>query len=216
MGSRIIALAGADDRFEVVAAIDQDDAPPARCGAHAVIDFSSDSGVRRAAALSLADGAALLVGTTALSEETRRLLEESGQSVPVMVAPNMSPGVAVLADLAARAARILGSGYAIDIVESHHAAKRDAPSGTALRLADAVHRGGGRRLPAERLHSLRGGDVVGEHTVRLAGPGEYLELSHTATSRDLFALGALRAAAWLVRQPPGRYTIEDEIGLGRE
>jgi 4-hydroxy-tetrahydrodipicolinate reductase len=125
----------------------------------------------------------------------------------------MSLGVAVMARLSRLAATALGKAYHCSIVESHHINKKDAPSGTALRLADAC-REGGALLPDDQVLAIRGGDVIGEHTVRFAGTGEYLELTHRATTRDLFALGALRAASWIVGKPPGLYSIEDVVEFG--
>ncbi len=130
-----------------------------------------------------------------------------------MIAPNTSLGAAVLAHLAAEAARLLGSAYQVTLIETHHAAKRDAPSGTALRIAEALRRDAGVDLSPERIHAIRTGDVVGEHTVELAAAGERLRLCHIATTRDLFARGALEAAAWLIGRPPGLYTMEELAGL---
>lgn len=217
MGTRIIALAHSDERFNVVASVDRNDAASAdalRAGTvDVVIDFSSDDGARRAAQLADRLGAALLVGTTALSPETLDLLEKTSQNVAVMIAANTSLGVAVLNHLAAEAARLLGSEYQIDIIESHHVMKKDAPSGTALRIAQAIRDSTGIDLPADRMHCIRAGDIIGEHTIHFAGPGERIQLSHSATNRDLFARGALRAAAWLHTQKPGLYTIEQSLGL---
>lgn len=176
-----------------------------------VIDFSSPHGVEEASALAERLGAALVSGTTGLTESAAERLRQASRRVAVMWSPNMSPGVAAVARAAAALARDLGSEYQAGIVEAHHRAKKDAPSGTALRLAEAVRRAGG-DLPADRVLSLRGGDVVGEHTVRFAGPGECVEITHRATSRDLFALGALRAALRMVGRPPGWYSIEDVLG----
>src|SRR6185436_3136290 len=110
------------------------------------------------------------------------------------------------------ACRTLGKDYRCSIVEAHHAAKKDAPSGTAIRLAKAA-RDAGANLPDDQILSIRGGDVIGEHTVRLSGPGEYIELTHRATTRDLFARGALQCAAWLREKPAGWYSVQDVVGL---
>lgn len=218
MGRRIIALATEDSRLQVVAQIDAHGALHGaaaldRGEIDAVIDVSSDGGAQSALEISRRCSAALLVGTTALSQRTRDLLDEAASSIPVMIASNLSPGVAVMKRLAAEAATLLGESYDVSICEHHHAAKKDAPSGTALSLCEAVAQATGRQIPTGQILSSRGGDVIGEHTIRLAGPGEYLEITHRATSRDLFALGALRAAQWLVEQRPGRYTIEQMLGL---
>jgi 4-hydroxy-tetrahydrodipicolinate reductase len=180
--------------------------------ADVVIDFSSDAGVATAIDLASRCGAALLVGTTGLSPATHGALRKESERRAVLVAPNTSLGVAVLARLAADAARALGPAFDVSIVEAHHNRKKDAPSGTALRLASAI-RAAGAALPEDQVLAVRGGDVIGEHTVRLSGPGEYLELTHRAVTRDLFVLGALRAAAWLKGRPAGWWTMEDALGL---
>ncbi|MGH7131375.1 MAG: 4-hydroxy-tetrahydrodipicolinate reductase [Phycisphaerales bacterium] len=177
-----------------------------------VIDFSFSTAVREAIALATSRRAALLVGTTGLTEEGTAFLREAARNIPVLLAPNTSLGVAAVADAAARIARILGPDYRAGIFETHHAQKKDSPSGTAHRLAKAIREAGG-DLPADQVVALRSGDVIGEHTIRFAGPGEYIELTHRATSRDLFARGALRAAQWLARKPAAWYTIEQTMGL---
>jgi 4-hydroxy-tetrahydrodipicolinate reductase len=218
MGARIVSLARQDPRFEVVAAIDRDDrgsaaALPPR-SLDAVIDFSSDEGARDAAAVARAQAAALLVGTTGLSRDALESVEAASRSVPVIIAPNTSLGVAVLNHLAIVAARLLGSEFTLDLVEAHHAQKRDAPTGPAVRLIEALRRDAGVELSAEHVHCIRAGDIIGAHTLQFAGPGEVVTISHAATNRDLFARGALRAAAWLRGRPPGRYAIEQSLGIG--
>lgn len=173
-----------------------------------VIDFSSPAGTETAIQIALREGAALLVGTTGLPDATRQVLEAAARRIPVLVAPNTSIGVATCAALVEMAARSLGANYRVEIVEAHHSRKKDAPSGTALMLADAA-RTGGAAMTMSQIHSLRGGDVVGEHIIRFAGEGEYIEILHRATSRSLFALGALRAGQWLVGQKPGYYGMAD-------
>jgi 4-hydroxy-tetrahydrodipicolinate reductase len=215
MGARIIDLAQHDGRFTIVAAIDQDNRDASTsisAGAiDVIIDFSSDSGAQSAIELALQQRCALLIGTTGLSRATRDAIEACAKSIAVMSAANTSLGVAVLSHLASEAARMLGSGFDIDIIESHHTAKKDAPSGTALRIADAIRQVPHANLPPERIHAIRAGDIVGEHAIQFAGPGERIILSHSATSRDLFARGALRAAHWLAQQKPGLYTIEHSL-----
>ena len=232
VGSRIAELAHHDDAFALVAAVTR--AGSARAGAPAasasrkgeavrlsadgsgvpaadvVIDFSSDSGALRAAELAARLGASLLVGTTALTEPTLADLRRASEKRAVLVAANTSLGVAVLAALVRDAAAALGPGFACAIVEAHHAAKKDAPSGTAKRLAEAARRAGA-SLREDQILAVRGGDVVGEHTVRFAGPGEYIELTHRATTRDVFAVGALRAAKWLHGRGPGWWAMEDVL-----
>lgn len=234
MGARLCQLALDDRSFALAGALDargSEGVGRVACADHAtkitdnpgsfaqssadvVIDFSSESGARQCAELAARVGAALLVGTTGLATDTVKALKEISSRIAVLHAPNTSMGVAVIADLVRRAARTLGPGYSCSIIEAHHSAKKDAPSGTALRLADAARQGGAPLAP-EQVVSIRGGDVVGEHSVRFAGPGEYLELTHRATSRDLFVRGALAAARWLHRTPPGWYTMEDVLGFGR-
>jgi len=231
MGAQIAALARRDPRaFSVVLErdLDHDQRPSGPRASEpraldldidVVIDFSSDAGARDACRLALRAGAALLVGTTALAPATRRMLQRAARRIPVLIAPNTALGVAVLARLAAEAARLLGPDFDIDIIETHHARKRDAPSGTALRLAQAIRdahppaSAGHPRLGAERIHALRAGDVVGEHAIHFAGPGERLTLTHSATSRELFARGALRAAGVLARHPRGMLSIEQALGF---
>lgn len=179
--------------------------------AHAVIAFCLPSGIVAATSLATRHSAALVVGTTGLDAAATATLRAAAGTIPVLLAPNTSLGVAVLADLAARAAAGLGSAFQASIVEAHHAHKKDAPSGTAARLAAAITARGGSIAPSAIL-SLRSGDVIGEHTIRFAGDGEYLELTHRATTRDLFARGALHAAAWLAGKPAGWYTIEQTFG----
>lgn len=217
MGARIVALAREDRRFNIVAAHDLDDSAQAdqiaAGGIEALVDFSSDQGAARAAALALKHGAALLVGTTGLSRNSLDAIEVSARSIPAIIAPNTSRGVAVLNHLVAEAARLLGAEFDIDLVESHHALKRDAPSGTALRIVQTLRQKAGRELPAQRVHSLRSGDIIGEHSVTFAGPGEIVKIFHFATNRDLFARGALEAVAWLTGKPAGLYTIEQSLGV---
>ncbi len=198
-------------------------------GADVVIDFSSASatpGVVRAAA---AAGVACVVGTTGLSHEAEDALREASERIPVLAAPNMSLGVQVLAHALSETLRLLGADWDVEIIETHHHLKKDAPSGTALRLASVVKKAralndddikhGRHGASAQRtvgevgMHAVRGGDVVGDHTVLLAGAGERIELTHKATSRAVFAAGALRAARWLKGRGPGRYTIGDVLGI---
>ncbi len=173
-----------------------------------VIDFSTPAGAETAIQIALRESAALLVGTTGLPESIVQVLQAASRRIPVLLAPNTSIGVATCARLVEIAARSLGPGYRVEIVEAHHSRKKDAPSGTALMLAEAARRGGA-AIERDQIHALRGGDVVGEHTIRFAGEGEYIEVTHRATSRSLFAMGALRAGQWLVRQAPGFYCMDD-------
>jgi len=217
MGARLAVLARNDRRFTLVAEIGRDDAARAEqlttSSIDAIVDFSTEQGACQAAQLAVRHRAALLVGTTGLSSASMQVIADSARTGPLMIAPNTSLGVAVLNHLAVQAARMLGSSFDVDLIEAHHAAKRDAPSGTAVRLAERLRSDAGIDLPPERVHCLRAGDIVGEHTVQFAGPGERITISHAATSRNLFAHGALRAIHWLAQQKPGRYSIEQSLGM---
>jgi 4-hydroxy-tetrahydrodipicolinate reductase len=203
------------------------DAATAIENAEVVIDFSHPSGAVAIAKACRARAIALVGGTTGLGDEAQRAYDELAKVAPVLWAPNMSLGVQVLADLVEMAVRRLGLAFDVEIVETHHGKKVDAPSGTAKRLLDAVRGGldaaepavhgrvgdvGARKRGEIGMHAIRGGDVIGDHTVMLLGQGERIELTHRATSRDLFAHGALRAARFLRGKSPGRYAIKDLLG----
>jgi 4-hydroxy-tetrahydrodipicolinate reductase len=154
----------------------------------------------------------LVIGTTGHSQEQRRLIEKTAQSLPVVFASNFSIGVNVLFWLTRKAAEQLGGDFDAEIIETHHTMKKDAPSGTAKTLAEILK--AAKKTPSEiPVQSIREGDVVGEHTVIFSGPSERLELTHRAASREIFALGALRAAKWIIDQPPGLYSMQDVLGL---
>lgn len=197
--------------------------------AQVVVDFSAPGATPAVVRAAAAMGVACVVGTTGLDEAGLSLIEEVSQRIALVAAPNMSAGVQVLAHVLGEALRLLGDGYDIEIIESHHRDKKDAPSGTALRLVDVAlnvrgqtrddlqhgrHGASTKRAPREiGVHAVRGGDIVGDHTVVLAGVGERIELTHRATSRAVFATGALRAARWVVGKPAGRYSMGDVLGL---
>jgi len=195
-------------------------------GADVVIDFSTASAVTALALLAARQGIAIVSGTTNLDAASKRALDKASETVPVLWAGNMSLGVQVLAELVEQAVRRLGLVYDVEIVELHHRRKIDAPSGTASRLVDAVKKVrpslcelhgrdgevGARTEDEVGVFGVRGGDVIGDHTVYLLGDGERLELTHRASNRDLFAHGALRAAQFLAGQKPGRYSIADALG----
>ncbi|HWZ93425.1 MAG TPA: 4-hydroxy-tetrahydrodipicolinate reductase [Polyangiaceae bacterium] len=195
-------------------------------GAEVVIDFSTASAVAQLAALATRQGVAIVCGTSNLDAAAKRALDKASEVVPLLQTGNMSLGVQVLAEVVEHALRRLGLGYDVEIVELHHRRKIDAPSGTAARLMEAVKnvrpgvrelRGrdgevGARTSDEVGVFGVRGGDVVGDHTVYLLGDGERLELTHRASNRDLFARGALAAARFLVGKKPGRYTIADVLG----
>jgi 4-hydroxy-tetrahydrodipicolinate reductase len=210
------------------------DVPAALRGADVLIDFTRPDGTLAHVAACAAAGVGAVVGTTGLNDAQKTALAALARSVPIVFAANMSVGVVVLLSLVEQAAAKLGPGYDIEIVEMHHRHKVDAPSGTALQLGEAAAAGTGRKLSdcavyareghtGERTQgtigfaSLRGGDVVGEHTVVFAGTGERVELSHRATSRQNFAGGALRAAVFVAGKraagQPGLYDMRDVLGL---
>jgi len=199
---------------------------------HVVLDFTAPEATLAHVRVAAERGAGLVVGTTGLDPEQQRELREHAGRTRAVVAPNMSVGVTVLAELVAAAARLLDPGFEAEILELHHHAKKDAPSGTALALGRAVAAARGQdfdrtavlarrglvgaRPPGEiGLVALRAGDAVGDHTVVFGGLGERLELTHRAQSRECLARGALRAALWVAGQPPGIYSMRDVLGLGR-
>lgn len=168
-----------------------------------LVDFSLPDAFNAALELCLQRGSALVSGTTGLSEAQRHALDAATRTIPIMWSANFSIGVAVLDDLVRRAAAAL-PGWDCDIVETHHVHKRDAPSGTALSLGESIAAVTG---AVPRYASLRAGDIVGEHVVQFTGAGERLELTHRATDRDVFARGALEAAARVAGRGPGRYAL---------
>jgi len=197
-----------------------------------VIDFTTPAASVGMAARCAERGLPLVVGTTGLGEPERAALRRASERIAIVFAPNMSVGVNVLLRLAAEAARLLGPGYELEIVEAHHDQKADSPSGTALRLAEVLaeatagqgsleeracygRQGNvGRRAPAEiGIHAVRGGDIVGEHTVFYCTTGERLELTHRASSRQTFAGGAVRALRWTQGRAPGLYDMQDVLGI---
>jgi len=181
---------------------------PARMGeapaVRLVVDFSLPEAFDAALAFAVERGSAFVSGTTGLSRVQHDALERAGQKIPVLWAANFSLGVAVLSRLVEQAARAL-PGWDLDIVESHHVHKKDAPSGTALALGAAAQAAGAQ----PRYASLRAGDIVGEHAVQFTGFGERIELVHRASDRDIFARGALAVGQWLAGQPPGPRTLVD-------
>jgi 4-hydroxy-tetrahydrodipicolinate reductase len=250
MGKRLIALAHADKAFNLVAAIDspecaelaRDAGEIAGIGPIGVpitfdlkptpdvlIDFTSPKAMRHWLKTCHDREIAMVIGTTGLKDKDHAAIDVASANVPIFQAPNMSVGVNVLLKLAALAAEALGEDYDVEIVEGHHRFKKDAPSGTALALADAVlkslgktrralvHGRQGDDVPRQSgqvgMHSMRMGDEIGRHTVYFAALGERVELGHVATNRDTFAAGALRAAKWLVSQKAGRYSMPNVLGI---
>jgi 4-hydroxy-tetrahydrodipicolinate reductase len=231
MGRAVVEAAEGDPDVRVAAAIDLGDSLDealARCDA--VIDFSHHTAAPGLAGACARDGKRLVVGTTGHDSAELESLKAAAVVVPVVHAPNFSVGVTTLLWLTRRAAEILGPEFDLEVVEMHHNQKIDAPSGTAKRLAEILcevsgldygadvrhgRRGnvGARTRREIGMHAVRGGDVVGDHTVIFAGAGERVELGHKASSRRTFAQGAIRAAKWLRDRPAGMYDMQDVLGL---
>jgi 4-hydroxy-tetrahydrodipicolinate reductase len=210
-------------------ALSNDVAPLLR-NADDIVDFTIPAATVACAALAAQCGAVHIIGTTGFSAEQEAMIADAAKRAVIVKSGNMSLGVNLIAALVKQVAKKLDDDFDIEIVEMHHNKKIDAPSGTALMFGRAAAAGRGidlaqRTIPAREGHtgarelgdigiaSLRGGTVVGDHSVIFAGPGERIELTHRAQSRVLFALGALRAARWLAGKPPGRYSIRDVLGL---
>ena len=186
------------------------DARAAISGGEVVIEFTTPDVTVSHAQLARDLRKAMVIGTTGLSDAQLETLRLAAQAIPIVLSPNMSPGVSVLCELAQAAAQRLGE-YDVEIVESHHKQKKDAPSGTAKRLAEVLA-AARKQLPgAIPVHAVRAGDIVGDHTVIFAGPSERLELTHRAHTRDVFAQGALRAARFVAEQKPGLYDMADVL-----
>lgn len=193
------------------------------------VDFTTPEAATDFAEACVRQGVPFVSGTTGFSVAHRERLDRAAARIPMVLSPNMSVGVHVMLEAASLLGRVLGTGWDAEVLELHHRLKKDAPSGTALRIAEVVARARGQDASVLRLaragpvgerpageigvQTLRGGDVVGEHTVFFLAPGERIELSHRATSRDQFAKGALRAALWVRGQPPGQYGMRDVLGL---
>jgi 4-hydroxy-tetrahydrodipicolinate reductase len=222
--------AGALAGLGAIGVVVQDDLAKALGGADVVVDFTSHEASARHAEACAARGVALVIGSTGFTPEAKARVEAAARKIPIVLSPNMSVGVNVLFELVRQAAKVLGDAYDVEIVEIHHKKKRDAPSGTAVRLGEVAAEALGRDpqdalayarhgILGERppwqigVQTLRGGDVVGEHTVYFCGEGERLELTHRATSREQFARGAVRAAAWIAGKPAGLYDMADVLGL---
>jgi 4-hydroxy-tetrahydrodipicolinate reductase len=231
MGKALVACAVNFHELEIVGQVDAGDdlnAVIARCDV--VIDFSSHNATPGIVESCAKNKKAVVIGTTGHSDKEKSQIGNRKSEIPMVWASNFSTGVNTLFWLTRKAAEILGPDFDLEVVEMHHRLKKDAPSGTAKSLAEIlaavrkqqlekVARHGrvgivGERTPEEiGIHSLRGGDVVGDHTVIFASNGERLELTHKASSRDTFANGALRAALWVVKQKPGLYDMQDVLGL---
>jgi 4-hydroxy-tetrahydrodipicolinate reductase len=228
MGQAIIGIAE-NESAEIVAKIDLGN-ELAFGDANIVIDFSHAGATGAICEAVTKSNTPLVIGTTGHSAEQRDAIIAASKRIPVVFASNFSVGVNALFALTEKAAKILGDDFDLEIIEVHHRMKKDAPSGTAKTLAEILQRArqtkrvqhGRQGITGERdkseigMHSVRGGDVVGDHTVIFAGSGERLELTHRASSRETFARGALRAAHWVIGKPPGLYDMRAVLGLSSE
>ena len=231
MGRALIGCAAQHPNLQLVGQIDQgDDLKLVIDQGDVVIDFSSHSATPGIAALCAERKKAMVIGTTGHSDEGKAQIAGFQSRIPIVLSSNFSTGVNALFWLARKAAEILGPGFDLEIIEMHHRLKRDAPSGTAKTLAEIlaavrqqqlerIVRHGRSGIVGQRtseeigIHSMRGGDVVGDHTVVFANVGERIELTHKASSRETFATGALRAAEWVATQKPGLYDMQHVLGL---
>ncbi len=231
MGRALVACVANFRELEIVGQMDSgDDLSAVIAKGDVVIDFSSHSATPAIIEICAKNQKAVVIGTTGHSDSEKSQIANHKSQIPMVWSSNFSTGVNTLFWLTRKAAEILGTDFDLEVVEMHHRLKKDAPSGTAKSLAEiladvrklqlekaARHgRAGivGERTPAEiGIHSIRGGDVVGDHTVIFANTGERMELTHKAASRDTFANGALRAALWVVKQKPGLYDMQDVMGL---
>jgi 4-hydroxy-tetrahydrodipicolinate reductase len=238
MGQAVAAAAGIAPDIEVAAGVDPAEGPAdagfpvsaslSQCSAQAdvVIDFSSPKALAGLLEAATARQIPVIVATTGLTSEDRALAVQASRAIPVFVSANMSLGIALVSDLAQKAASVLGESFDIEIVEKHHNLKKDAPSGTALLLADAINevslksksyvygRQGRSALRDHSdlgIHAVRGGTIVGEHEVIFAGRDELVEIRHSAASRQIFALGALQAARYMTGKPAGLYGMKDMV-----
>jgi 4-hydroxy-tetrahydrodipicolinate reductase len=218
MGKRIVQLAQKDPHFHSVNLCSRVDLISAFTNCDVAIDFTSFQATHNHLEAAISTKKPLVLGTTGHSLETTRAIEEAANVIPILFSPNFSLGLALCLEAAARLGKRVFGSYTIDILETHHTSKKDRPSGTALALAHAI--GNGKTVmendsthPRKKdeivIHSIRSGDVVGEHTLIFESEHERIELKHTAHSRDAFAHGALIGAKFLAKQPPGLYSLKD-------
>jgi len=254
MGARLVSLVKESSEFQLVGAVERKGHPAigsdagdvAGCGrigvvmtdnltaladrADVLLDFTTPDVSLMHMAIMAASRKAMVVGTTGLSAGQLAELKKAAKAIPCVFSPNMSVGVNVILKVLAEMARAFGEDYDIEVTEAHHRLKKDAPSGTALKIAQVLADATGRELDkvatygrkgmvGERkkgeigIQAIRAGDIVGDHTVLFGGLGERIEVTHRAQSRDTFARGALRAARWVVTRPPGLYDMHDVLGL---
>lgn len=233
MGARIGALASQDKNFEITGAIEASSSPAVgkdmgeiisagKTGKKVesdfnkivgtcdiLIEFTAPTATLEHLETAVKNKKAMVIGTTGFTKDEVEKIKDASKKIPVVFSPNMSVGANLMFKITEEAARALGEDYEAEIVESHHNQKKDAPSGTAKRLGEAISRLKGKTPP---IHSIRLGDIVGDHTVIFAGKAERIELTHRAHSRDAFAKGALDAARFLAGKKPGLYTMADVIG----
>lgn len=234
MGGRIIALASQDKSFNITGALEvaahpnigkniggflgissisckiTDNVNTALKDSHVLIEFSAPDATIYNVAAAKKLKKAVIVGTTGLSEAQHSLLRDAAKSIPIVYSPNMSVGVNTLFSVLPEIAKRLGTDYSVEIVEAHHHAKKDAPSGTAKKLAEVIKSVTKKDIPS---HSIRLGDIVGDHTVIFCGNSERIEIKHQAHSRDLFVLGALKSAKWITGKPAGLYSMQDVLKI---
>lgn len=252
MGSRIIKQIVSTEDLTLTGALEREDFPdlgsdagqsagvgplgveitssPAAIEGDVVISFAIPEASLAHARMAAERRMAIVIGTTGLSDTQRGEIDKIGGKIACVLAPNMSIGVNVAFRLIEEAARLLGDGYDVEVLEAHHNQKIDAPSGTAVRMGEILSQTLGREYPGDAvfhregetgkrpagaigMQTLRGGDVAGEHTVYFFGMGERIEITHRASTRDNFASGAIRAASWVVGQNPGLYDMADVLGL---
>ena len=230
MGQAIVEAAKGDSGIDIIGLVDQGDPlEPAISHCQVALDFSHAEAMAEISRAAVEHSKALVIGTTGQTPEQDAIIKECAKTIPIVKASNFSVGVNALFWLTEKAAQLVGPDFDLEIVEMHHRMKKDAPSGTAMTLLEILQRqrkiekathgrqgNVGERPSGEiGVHAIRGGDVVGDHTVIFAGAGERLELTHRAASRTTFAKGALRAASWIIAQPPGLYSMQDVLGLSR-
>jgi len=251
MGRRIVALAMESGRFEIVGAVEKADNPETGkdaglvaggerlglvlsdswpAGADVAIDFSSPEAADNTVEQCVKNGTPLVIGTTSLAARQQDAIKAAARKIPIIYGTNMSVGMNVLFSLVGKVAAMLGEEYDIEIVEEHHRFKKDAPSGSALTLAQNICKATGRPYPDSLthgrngkdalrkkgeigMHAVRAGDITGVHSVIYGTLGETITLNHTAHSRDTFVRGALRAAEWLLHKPPALYSMSDVLGI---
>lgn len=228
MGQRICALAREDPRFTLAAEFDLDSVG-ATAAFDVLVDFSTPAGTAGFVELCKERGAGLVIGTTGHDPAQEQRIQDAAAKIAIVQASNFSVGVNVLLDLVAQTARRLGEGFDIEIVETHHVRKVDAPSGTALSMLDAILQATGRTRDKHvifgrqgqtgakpkgqiAVHAVRSGDVTGRHEIIFGGTGETITITHEALSRDTFAKGALQAAQWVHDKRPGLYSMKDVLG----